>query len=81
VPFEGLKGMEFGTTACLRPDQFPNLLFDLVRFRKSIGGLLGKDLLAIEEDLERPRFARGHGHALDLLVVIVQQVLRQTGGS
>jgi hypothetical protein len=65
----------------LRPDQLPDLLFDLVRLWKAVDGLLGKDLLPVEVDLERPGFAGGDRDALDLIGVIVQQVLRQTGGS
>jgi hypothetical protein len=62
-------------------DQLPDLLLDLVRFWKPIHGLFGEDLLPVEKDLERSGFTRGNRHALDLIVVIVQQVLRQTGGS
>ncbi len=65
----------------LRPDQLGDLLLDLVGLRKAIQRLLGENLLAIEKDLERSGFARGDGDRPDLLVVVVQQILRQTGGS
>ncbi len=65
----------------LRPDQLPNLLFDLVRLREAVQGMLGENLLTVEEDFERSRVAGGDRHRPNLIVVIVQQVLRQTGGS
>ena len=67
--------------ALLRPDQLPDFLFDLVRLWKAVDALLGKDLLPVKVNLERPGFARGDRDALDPVGVIVQQVLRQTGGS
>jgi hypothetical protein len=43
--------------------------------------VLGENLLPVEEDFERSRVAGGDRHRPNLIVVIVQQVLRQTGGS
>ncbi len=65
----------------LGPDQFADLFFDLVHLRKAIEGVLREDLSPIEKNLERSRLTGGDRHASELLVVIVQQVLRQTGGS
>lgn len=66
---------------CLRPDQFADLFFDLVHLWKAVQNVLGKDLLPVEEDFERSGVTWGHRHRLQLIVVVVQQVLRQTGGS
>ena len=65
----------------LGPDQIADLFFDLVHFWKAIQGVLGEDLSPIEKDFERSRFARGERNRPQLFVVIVQQILRQTGGS
>ena len=65
----------------LSAHQFADLLFDLVHLREAVSSTLGKDLLPVEEDFERSRFAGGHRHRPQLIVVVVQQVLRQTGGS
>ena len=70
-----------GRIVCLSPDQFPDLFFDLVHFGETIEGALGKDLLPVQEDLKRSRFTGGDRHGLQLIVVVVQQVLRQTGSS
>ena len=43
--------------------------------------MLREDLSPVEKDLERSRLTGGDRHASELLVVIVQQILRQTGGS
>ena len=67
--------------ACLRPDQFADLLFDLVHLGKAIQGILGEDLSPVEEDFERSRLTGSDRHRPELFVVIVQQILRQTGGS
>ena len=65
----------------LRPDQFANLFFDLVHLRKAIQGVLGEDLSPVEKDFERSRLTGGNRHRPELFVIIVQQILRQTGGS
>ena len=65
----------------LGPDQFADLFFDLVHLRKAVQGMLREDLPPVEKDLERSRLTGGDRHAPELFVVIVQQVLRQTGGS
>jgi hypothetical protein len=67
--------------ARLRPDQFADLLFDLVHLGEAIQGVLREDLLSIEEDFEGSRLAGGDRHPPQLFVVVVQQILRQTGGS
>ena len=43
--------------------------------------MLGEEFLLVEEDLEGSRFARRDGDAREVRVVVVEQVLRQTGGS
>jgi hypothetical protein len=65
----------------LRADKLADLFFDLVDLREAVEGVLGKDLLPIQKDFERSRRAGGHSHRPQLIGVIVQQVLRQTGGS
>ena len=67
--------------AVLGPHQFANLFFDLIHLGKAIEGLLGEDSSPVEKDLERSRLTGGDRHASNLLVVVVQEVLRQTGGS
>jgi hypothetical protein len=69
------------TAICSGPNQFTDLLFDLVHFGKAIHGVLGEDLFPVEKDFERPRLTGGERHRPQLFVVIVQQILRQTGGS
>src|SRR4051794_29739489 len=69
------------TAICSGPNQFTDLLFDLVHFGKAIQGVLGEDLFPVEKDFERSRLTRGERHRPQLFVVIVQQILRQTGGS
>ena len=68
-------------TVLLSPDQFADLFFDLVHLGEAVQGFLGENLLPVEEDLERSRLTRGDCHRPELFVVVVQQVLRQTGGS
>ena len=65
----------------LGPDQFADLFFDLVHLREAIQGVFGEDLSPVEKDFERTRLTGGDRHRPQLFVVIVQQVLRQTGGS
>jgi hypothetical protein len=65
----------------LGPNQFTDLLFDLIHLRKAIQGVLGEDLSPVEKDFERSRLTGSDGHRPELFVVIVQQILRQTGGS
>lgn len=65
----------------LGPDQFADLFFDLVHLREAIQGMFGEDLSPVEKDFERSCFTRGDRHGPQLVVVIVQQILRQTGGS
>jgi hypothetical protein len=65
----------------LGPDQFADLFFDLVHLGKAIQGVLGEDLSPVEKDLERSRLTGGERQRPELFVVIVQQILRQTGGS
>jgi hypothetical protein len=65
----------------LRTDQFADLLFDLVHLGEAVRSTLGKDLPPVEKDFERSRFAGGYRHRPQVIVVVVQQVLRQTGGS
>jgi hypothetical protein len=69
------------TLNCLRPDQLSDLFFDLVHLGEAIQGMLGEDLSPVEKDLERSRLTGGDRHRPQLFVVIVQQILRQTGGS
>ena len=66
---------------CLCADQFADLLFDLVHLGEAVQSVLGENLLPVEEDFERSGVTGGHRHRPKLLVIIVQQVLRQTGGS
>ena len=65
----------------LRADQFADLVFDLVHLGEAVEGVLGKDLLPVEEDFERSCGTRGDRHSPELILVVMQQVLRQTGGS
>jgi hypothetical protein len=65
----------------LCPNQLPDPLFDLVRFRKAVERVLRKDLLSIQEDFERPGLAGSDGDPTEVVGVIMQQVLRQTGGA
>src|SRR5215210_3690879 len=69
------------TPAGLRPDQLADLFFDLVHLGEAIQGVLGEDLSPVEKDFKRSRLTRGNRHRPQLFVVIVQQILRQTGGS
>ena len=83
-PLSHMKGRGAGVragVARLRADQFADLLFDLVHLGESVSSALGKDLLPVEKNFERSRFAGGHRHRPQVIVVVVQQVLRQTGGS
>jgi hypothetical protein len=66
--------------ARLRPDQFADFLFDLVHFGEAVQVLLGEDLSPVEEDFERSRLTGSDRDRPQLLVVVVQQILRQTGG-
>ena len=65
----------------LGPDQFADLFFDLVHLREAIQGVFGEDLSPVEKDFERSRLTRGDRHRPELFGVIVEQILRQTGGS
>jgi len=65
----------------LGPDQIADLFFDLVHFWKAIQGVLGEDLFPVEKDFERSRLTGSKRYRPELIVVIVQQILRQTGGS
>ncbi len=65
----------------LGPDQFADLFLDLVHLRKAILGELGENHSPVEKDFERTRLTGGDRHRPELFVVIVQQILRQTGGS
>jgi Sec-independent protein translocase protein TatA len=56
----------------LGPDQFTDLLFDLVHLRKAIQSVLGEDLSPVEKDFERSRLTRRNRHRPELVVVIVQ---------
>jgi hypothetical protein len=69
------------TAICSGPNQFTDLLFDLVHFGKAIQCLLGENLSPVEKDFERSRLTGSKRHRPELIVVIVQQILRQTGGS
>jgi hypothetical protein len=69
------------TSAGLRPDQLADLFFDLVHLGEAIQGVLGEDLSPVEKDFKRSRLTRSNRHRPQLFVVIVQQILRQTGGS
>ena len=68
-------------TRILHPDQFTDFLFDLVHLREPVKGLLGENFLPVEEDLERSRLTGGDRHRPELILVVMQQILRQTGGS
>jgi hypothetical protein len=70
-----------GPSRALRPDQLSDLFFDFVHLRKTIQGVLGEDLSPVEKDFEGSRLTGGDRHRPELLVVIVQQILRQTGGA
>jgi len=60
----------------------PDLLLDLIGIRKTVDLQLGEDLFPIEEDFEGSGLSWDDGHAaLELLVIIMEEVLRQTGGS
>jgi hypothetical protein len=65
----------------LRPYQFADLFFDLVHLREAIQGVLGEDLSPVEKDFERSRLTGGERHRPQLFIVIMKQILRQTGGS
>jgi hypothetical protein len=65
----------------LSPDQFADLFFYLVHLREAIQGVFGKDLSPVEKDFERSCLTGGDRHRPELFVVIMQQILRQTGGS
>ena len=67
--------------ARLRLDQSAYLLFNFVHLGEAVQSVLGKDLPPVEEDFERSRLAGSDRHPSQLVLVIVQQVLRQTGGS
>ena len=75
----GWSGGDF--TIELRADQFTDLVFDLVGLREAVEGVLGKDLLPVEKDFERSCSTGGNRHSPELILVVMQQVLRQTGGS
>jgi len=55
--------------------------FDLIGFGKAIALMFGKELPVVEEDLEGSRFTRRDGDAREVIVIVVEQVLRQTGGA
>ena len=58
------------------------LLFNFVLFRKAIGRLLGEDEPIAKGDLKDPSLARQQVDTTgDLLVVIMEDILRQTGGT
>ena len=58
------------------------LLLDLIGFRETVVLQFREDLFPIEEDFERSGLSGDDGHAArELLVVIMKEVLRQTGGS
>ena len=56
----------------LGPDQFADLLFDLVHLREAIQGVFGEDLSPVEKDFERSCLTRGNRHRPQLFVVVVQ---------
>ena len=59
-----------------------DLRLDLIGFRKTVDFQLREDLFPIEEDFEGSGLSRDDGHATrESLVVIMEEVLRQTGGS
>lgn len=58
-----------------------DLFFDLIHLGKALQRLLREDLLLIQKDLERSGLARRDGDAAQPRVIIVQEVLRQTGGT
>jgi len=53
----------------------------LTCFDVAIGGQLGIDEGIVEGDLETPAARRRQGDALDVLLEMVEQVGRQTGGA
>ncbi len=60
----------------------PQLLFDFVLFRKAIGRRLGEDEPIAKGDFKDPSLARQQVDTTgDLLVVIMEDILRQTGGT
>ena len=63
-------------------EKFSELLLDFVRFGEPVVLQFRKDLFPVEEDFKRTAFSWDDGHAArELLVIIVEEVLRQTGGS
>jgi hypothetical protein len=65
----------------LRPEQLHDFRLDLIVLGKTVERMLGKNLPPIEKDFEGAGIAWGDRYAAKVLVIIVQQVLRQTGGS
>lgn len=65
----------------LRLEQFLDASFDLVCFREAVERVLREDLSTVQENFERPGRSGRNGDCAKLTVIIVQQVLRQTGGS
>ena len=57
-----------------------NRLDDLLGFRKLACRFLGVDERVAERDLIHTTVAGDEGHVLDLVIMIVEQCFRQTGG-
>ena len=65
----------------LCPDQFPDAIFDFVRLGEAVERMFREDLSSIQEDFECSDRTGSDGDPSQVVGVIVQQVLRQTGGS
>lgn len=74
-------GHEIAAPLTLRAEKALDLLFDFVHLRESIERMFGEELLLIQEDLKGARLTGRNGHASEMRVEIVQEILRQTGGS
>ncbi len=74
-------GHKAAAPLALRAEKALDLLFDFVHLGKSFERVFGEDLLLIQEDLKGARLTGRDGHAAEMRVEIVQEILRQTGGS
>jgi hypothetical protein len=61
-------------------EALPDLLHDGVGLRELAGGALGVDFLAVEPDLEDPTRTRLQDQAVELVLVLLGNRLRQTDG-
>jgi hypothetical protein len=61
-------------------EPLPDLLHDGVGLRELAGSALGVDFLAVEPDLEDPARTRLQDQAVELVLVLLGDRLRQTDG-